>query len=99
VHAPTQLQGPLPGGRRVGSVIVTRGGRRLATVPLVTAAPVAAATLGDRVSSALPPAWVIILAVAVLVAAACSLPLARRRRRRIRRRQARARRRGGTEAA
>jgi D-alanyl-D-alanine carboxypeptidase (penicillin-binding protein 5/6) len=99
VRAPAQLQGPLARGQRVGSVIVSRAGRRLATVPLVTAGPVAAATLGDRVSSALPPAWVIVLAVVALVAAACSLPLARRRRRRSRRRQARARRRGGTEAA
>ncbi len=96
VQAPAEVAGPLRRGQRVGTVTVSRRGRRIASVALVAAAPVAAATLGDRVSSALPSAWVVVLVLGVL---ACSLPLALRQRRRVRRRQARARRRGGTEAA
>lgn len=93
---PEELSGPLPRGQRVGTAVVSYRGRELARVPLVTAAGVPAAGIADKVSSALPPIWMIILA---LVVVACSLPLALRHRRRVRRRRARARRRGGTETA
>jgi D-alanyl-D-alanine carboxypeptidase (penicillin-binding protein 5/6) len=42
VQAPEEVQGPLPPGRRVGSLEVRDGGRVLRTAPLVTAAAVAA---------------------------------------------------------
>ncbi len=42
VRAPEEVQGPLPAGRRVGSLEVRDGGRVLRTAPLVTAAAVGA---------------------------------------------------------
>lgn len=93
---PAELTGPLEAGARVGTVVVSRRGETVARIPLVTRSPVAAASIGDRIASALPSPWVLVL---VLVVLACSLHLALRRRRRIRRRQARSRRRGGTETA
>jgi len=93
---PEELAGPLRRGQRVGTAIVTYRGRRLARVPLVTSEPVAAAGVADKVSSAMPPIWLLALVVAVL---ACSLHLVLRHRRRVRRRRARARRRRETETA
>jgi serine-type D-Ala-D-Ala carboxypeptidase (penicillin-binding protein 5/6) len=40
VRAPEELKGPLPAGRRVGSVTVLEHGRVVSTVPLVTASAV-----------------------------------------------------------
>jgi D-alanyl-D-alanine carboxypeptidase (penicillin-binding protein 5/6) len=40
VSAPAELEGPLPAGRRVGSVTIMREGKRVRTVPLVTRRPV-----------------------------------------------------------
>jgi D-alanyl-D-alanine carboxypeptidase (penicillin-binding protein 5/6) len=40
VRAPEELTGPLPAGRRVGSVTVLEHGRAVSSVPLVTASPV-----------------------------------------------------------
>jgi D-alanyl-D-alanine carboxypeptidase (penicillin-binding protein 5/6) len=93
---PKELKGPLKRGQQVGLATVSRDGRVVARVPLVTKATVPAATTVQKISSKLPPIWVIVLAVAV---AACSLPLALRHRRRVRRRRARAGRSGGTETA
>jgi D-alanyl-D-alanine carboxypeptidase (penicillin-binding protein 5/6) len=93
---PDELSGPLTAGQRVGTVVVERRGKTVARVALVTAAAIPAASFGDRVSSALPSPWLLLVVLALL---ACSLHLALRRRRRIRRRQARSRRRGGTETA
>jgi D-alanyl-D-alanine carboxypeptidase (penicillin-binding protein 5/6) len=93
---PEELAGPLRRGQRVGTAIVTYRGRQLARVPLVTSEPVAAAGVADKVSSAMPPIWLLALVVAVL---ACSLHLVLRHRRRVRRRRARARRRRETETA
>jgi D-alanyl-D-alanine carboxypeptidase (penicillin-binding protein 5/6) len=39
-HAPSELDGPLPAGRRVGSAEAIVAGKVVATVPLVTAAAV-----------------------------------------------------------
>jgi D-alanyl-D-alanine carboxypeptidase (penicillin-binding protein 5/6) len=96
VGVPAELSGPLAAGQRVGTAVVERRGHEVARVAVVTAAAIPAASFGDRVTSALPSVWVIVLVAVVL---ACSLHLALRRRRRIRRRQARSRRRGGTETA
>jgi D-alanyl-D-alanine carboxypeptidase (penicillin-binding protein 5/6) len=93
---PSELKGPLKRGQQVGTATISRHGKVLATVPLVTKAAVPKATAADKVSHALPPIWVIALVVAVL---ACSLQLALRHRRRVRRRRARAGRSGGTETA
>jgi len=46
--APAELQGPLPAGTRAGSVDVLLGARRIDRVALVTAAPIAQASLGQR---------------------------------------------------
>ena len=99
VGAPAEIDGALRAGERVGAVVVSRRGKEVARVPLVASEAVAAASLGDRVSSALPSAWLSSALLGLLVVVGCSLHLALRRRRRTRRRQARARRRGGTEAA
>jgi D-alanyl-D-alanine carboxypeptidase (penicillin-binding protein 5/6) len=93
---PGELSDALDAGAQVGTVVVTRRGRTVARVPLVTTEPIAAASIGDRFRSALlSPLPLLLLALA----GACSLHLALRRRRRIRRREERARRRGGTETA
>lgn len=93
---PDELAGPLRRGQRVGTAVVSYRGRELARVPLMTAEAVPAAGVVDKVSSALPPIWLLAVAAAVL---ACSLHLVLRHRRRVRRRRARARRRRGTETA
>jgi D-alanyl-D-alanine carboxypeptidase len=75
VRAPAQVTGPLPAGARAGSVTVFRDGRRVRTVPLVTAAAVPEAGFLRRVWSAI---WspIAVLVVAGIVAAL----LVRRRR-------------------
>jgi membrane protein implicated in regulation of membrane protease activity len=93
---PQELSGAHDRGERVGTITVTDHGRTLGKVPAVLGEDVAAAGVADRVSSALPPLWLVGL-VAVLVIG--SLLLALRHRRRVRRRRARSRRRGGTETA
>jgi D-alanyl-D-alanine carboxypeptidase (penicillin-binding protein 5/6) len=93
---PTELKGPLKRGQQVGTATISRHGKVIATVPLITKSAVPKATTADKVSHVLPPIWVIALVVAVL---ACSLQLALRHRRRVRRRRARAGRSGGTETA
>jgi len=93
---PDELSGAHPRGERVGTITVTDRGRTLGQVPAVLGHAVPAAALTDKVSSALPPVW-LIAGVAVVVIG--SLLLALRHRRRVRRRRARSRRRGGTETA
>ena len=48
VYPPTILSGPLPVGRKVGSVALVADGRQVADAPLVTAEPVPHSTLGRR---------------------------------------------------
>jgi D-alanyl-D-alanine carboxypeptidase (penicillin-binding protein 5/6) len=55
VHAPRELEGPLPAGRRVGSVDVVYLGRTLRTLGLVTAKAVPGSSLFGRVTDALGP--------------------------------------------
>ena len=93
---PAELDGPLPAGARVGDAVVVRRGRAVARVPLLTRAPVAAASLGDRVTSFFGSPLTVLL---VAVLAGSTLQLALMRRRATRRRRARSRRRRGTEAA
>ena len=93
---PQELSGAYSKGDRVGTITVTYHGRTLGKVPAVLADDVPAAGVADKVSSALPPLWLIGL---IAVAAIGSLLLALRHRRRVRRRRARSRRRGGTETA
>jgi D-alanyl-D-alanine carboxypeptidase (penicillin-binding protein 5/6) len=92
---PDEIRGPLDAGTRVGTAVVSRGGRVVARVPLVTGEAVASPSIGDRLSSALPSPW---LLLGLLVVLACSLLVALRLRRRVRRRQAGGTR-GDTEAA
>jgi serine-type D-Ala-D-Ala carboxypeptidase (penicillin-binding protein 5/6) len=83
VHAalrlPSRLTGPLPAGTRVGAIVARVGGRRAATVPLVTAAAVpaprpAAASPGDR-----PLLWMAAGVGVGIVLVGCSLPFMRKR--------------------
>src|SRR4051794_158882 len=95
--APDELDGPLAAGARGGTVNVVRRGRVVASAPLVTARPVAKASLTDRVTSFFGHGLTLLL---VAVLALSTLQLAWMRRRATRRRRARARRqRRGTEAA
>lgn len=76
IHAPRQVDGPLPRGAVVGSVDVLVGGRRIARVPLVTAGRVAAPSAVARAGGAVGgPLAIVILAV---VAATASLGARRR---------------------
>jgi D-alanyl-D-alanine carboxypeptidase (penicillin-binding protein 5/6) len=76
VRAPDQVTGPLAAGARVGSVTVYREGRRVRSVPVVTAASVPEAGL-------LRKAWSLIWSpIPVLAALAIAVWLILRRRRR-----------------
>ncbi|HUR85295.1 MAG TPA: D-alanyl-D-alanine carboxypeptidase family protein [Solirubrobacteraceae bacterium] len=82
---PEEVDGPLPRGSRLGTATVRAGTEVLARVPVVTAAPVAEATLGTRLDDLLGRADTIVALVLLL---ACSLPLLLLRRRALRRRRA-----------
>jgi D-alanyl-D-alanine carboxypeptidase (penicillin-binding protein 5/6) len=81
---PTEVDGPLPRGTRVGTATVRRGERLLARVPVVTARPVAEASLGARLDDMLRRSQTIVALVLLLV---CSLPLLLLRRRALTRRR------------
>ncbi|HEV7808102.1 MAG TPA: D-alanyl-D-alanine carboxypeptidase family protein [Solirubrobacteraceae bacterium] len=82
---PSEVDGPLPRGSRVGTATVRAGRKVLARVPVVTARPIAEAGLGTRLGDLVGRAQTIISLVLLLV---CSLPLVMLRRRAMRRRQA-----------
>jgi D-alanyl-D-alanine carboxypeptidase (penicillin-binding protein 5/6) len=85
VHAPAQLAGPIPAGARVGTAVVSAGGREIARVPVLTAAAVPAVGVAERVGAFLVrPATLAVMAALVLAGA-----LAARHRRRQRRRATR----------
>jgi D-alanyl-D-alanine carboxypeptidase (penicillin-binding protein 5/6) len=84
--APSEIDGPLPKGARVGTVVVSLHGKPIARVPLVTAAPVDAASFMDRLRDWLGRPMTLLLLVAFAV---CSLYLVLLRRRAVRRRQTR----------
>jgi len=52
VDAPDELEGPLPKGRRVGTLSVVYRGRVVRRVPLVTASPVEGASILQKAASA-----------------------------------------------
>jgi D-alanyl-D-alanine carboxypeptidase (penicillin-binding protein 5/6) len=86
--APSELDGPLPKGARVGTITVAQRGKVVARVPLETSDAVDAATFFDRLRDWLStPATLILLAAF----AVCSLYLVLLRRRAVRRRQQRRR--------
>lgn len=85
IGLPTEVDGPLPRGTRVGTAIVRRGEDVLARVPVVTARPVAEAGLGTRLDDMLGRSLTIVALAALLV---CSLPLLLLRRRALQRRRA-----------
>ena len=65
VSAPAQIEGPLDRGEQVGSVQVLSSGEAVRRAPLVTAAPVPAPGVADRVGSALerPLTWMLVVAI------------------------------------
>ena len=85
VHAPDELQGPLPRGAQVGSLTVRAGGRVLARVPLLTAKAVPEVGVIERLGRAIARPGSLIAIVAMLGGAAALLV---RRRWRIDRRRA-----------
>ncbi len=78
---PAELEGPVARGTRVGELLVTRRGRTVARVPLVTAAAVARASLWQRTGDLHAPIAGVLLLGAALAGAA-SLTAGRRRSRR-----------------
>jgi D-alanyl-D-alanine carboxypeptidase (penicillin-binding protein 5/6) len=95
VDEPSELDGPLPKGARVGTVTVTQRGKVVARVPLETADAVDAATFLDRLRDWLARPVTLVLLAAFAV---CSLYLVLLRRRAVRRRQARRQGRGAPVA-
>jgi serine-type D-Ala-D-Ala carboxypeptidase (penicillin-binding protein 5/6) len=80
--APSEVDGPLPEGARVGTIVVVQRGRAVARVPLVTARAVDAATFTERLREWLGrPVTLLLLAAFV----GCSLLLVLLRRRALRR--------------
>jgi D-alanyl-D-alanine carboxypeptidase (penicillin-binding protein 5/6) len=82
---PASLEGPLGRGETVGTLVVRRGGRAVATVPLVTRTAIARASVWQR-NTWLGPAIAVGAFVAIAAALASSLSGAIRRRQRRRRR-------------
>jgi D-alanyl-D-alanine carboxypeptidase (penicillin-binding protein 5/6) len=82
---PAVVDGPLPRGTRVGTATVRRDDVVLARVPVVTARPVAEASLGTRLEDMLRRSQTIVALVLLLV---CSLPLLLLRKRALTRRRA-----------
>ena len=70
VRAPEEIEGPLPAGRRVGTVELRSRGRLLGTVPLVTRQAVPAPDILRRLGSALGLALLVAVLGAILVAVA-----------------------------
>lgn len=75
-RAPTEVEGPIAAGERLGQVTVTVDGRFIDRVPLTAGRAIAAPTIVDRVGG---PAVVVLIIVAVIVILALVV-IARRRR-------------------
>ena len=73
VHAPDQLSGPLPAGRRVGSVTVSVDGEQVRREPLVTAAAVPGAGTLRVITSVLGVPLTVLAVLAILLAAALTI--------------------------
>jgi D-alanyl-D-alanine carboxypeptidase (penicillin-binding protein 5/6) len=84
LDAPGEIEGPMPKGARVGTIVVRQRARTVARVALVTGAAVPEASLTQRLGHFLSSTSSIVLIVALLV---CSLQLVLLRRRSVRRRR------------
>jgi D-alanyl-D-alanine carboxypeptidase (penicillin-binding protein 5/6) len=69
VHKPASLEGPLPAGRRVGSVAIVLGGRRVDSVALVTERAVPGPGALTRLFDAIGLPLVALLALGMVIAA------------------------------
>ncbi|MCW3010171.1 MAG: D-alanyl-D-alanine carboxypeptidase [Solirubrobacterales bacterium] len=83
--APTELDGPLPQGARVGTVVVRQRGEVVARVPLVTAAAVTEASAADRLGDFVGRTRTLLLLAVFLLGSLCLVLLRRRSTRRTRR--------------
>ena len=81
--APSEIEGPMAKGTKVGTIVVRQRGRVIGRVPLVTARDIAAPTLGQRLGDYLDRSST---RAVLAVLAVCSLYLALMRRRLGRRR-------------
>jgi D-alanyl-D-alanine carboxypeptidase (penicillin-binding protein 5/6) len=84
---PDELDGPLPAGSRVGTIVVRQRGRTIARVPLVTRRPIAAASVLQRGDDVLGRTLTVVI---LSVVALASLQLVFLRRRAVRRRRRKA---------
>jgi D-alanyl-D-alanine carboxypeptidase (penicillin-binding protein 5/6) len=84
---PDELDGPLPAGSRVGTIVVQQRGRIVARVPLVTRRAIAAASVFDRSDDLLGRTLTVVI---LSVVALASLQLVFLRRRAVRRRRRKA---------
>jgi hypothetical protein len=91
LDAPSELDGPLPAGEEVGSVVVVRRGSVVGRAPLLTAAAVPAPDILTRLATTLGDHLTATVALAAVLVAAAALLLARLRRRRARAGASRAR--------
>jgi D-alanyl-D-alanine carboxypeptidase (penicillin-binding protein 5/6) len=66
VNVPKEVSGPIRRGQRVGSAEVVRSGKRIATVPLVAASSIPAASFGQRTKAWFTRPLAVVLAFAVL---------------------------------
>jgi serine-type D-Ala-D-Ala carboxypeptidase (penicillin-binding protein 5/6) len=87
VGVPTELDGPLPAGTRVGTLVVRWRGKTVARVPLVTKRAVAAASVLERGDDLLGRTVTVVI-LSVVALASLQLVLLRRRAVRRRRRKA-----------
>jgi D-alanyl-D-alanine carboxypeptidase (penicillin-binding protein 5/6) len=77
LDVPTEVVGPVQRGQKLGSFLVLRAGKRIATVPLVAAESIPAASFGQRTKAWFTRPLAVVLAFAVLGG---TVLLARRRR-------------------
>jgi serine-type D-Ala-D-Ala carboxypeptidase (penicillin-binding protein 5/6) len=87
IDVPSELDGPLPAGTRVGTIVVRWRKRTIARVPLVTRTPIDAASIWQRGDDLLGRTLTVVILSAVALAS-LHLVLLRRRAVRRKRRQA-----------
>jgi D-alanyl-D-alanine carboxypeptidase (penicillin-binding protein 5/6) len=79
LRVPTEVSGPIARGDKLGEVDVCKGKKKLATLPVVSAAEVPEAGLAVRTKDRFTSPWILLLVV--LVGLGCTLGLSRLRRR------------------